>query len=121
MQFENESFDLIIANHILEHIPEDLTAMKEMYRVLNTGGVGILQVPYSEKLTATIEEPFIKDPSKQEHLFGQKGHVRIYALTDYVHRLTISGFTVNALTLTMLAQYAIHAIQAKESVILCYK
>ena len=121
LQFENESFDMIIANHILEHIPEDIIAMKEMYRVLNTGGMAILQVPYSKKLTATIEEPFIKDPTKQEHLFGQKDHVRIYALTDYVHRLTISGFIVTVLTPPMLAQYAIHAIQAQESVILCYK
>ena len=54
LHFENTSFDMIIANHILEHIPEDLTAMKEMNRVLKTGGMAILQVPYSEKLVATI-------------------------------------------------------------------
>jgi SAM-dependent methyltransferase len=121
LQFENASFDIIIANHILEHIPADLTAMKEMHRVLRSGGVAILQVPYSEKLTATIEEPFIKNPIKQAYLFGQKDHVRIYALTDYVHRLTICGFTVTVLAPNMLAQFALHAIQAQESVILCYK
>lgn len=121
LHFENANFDMIIANHILEHIPEDKTAMKEMYRVLKPGGVAILQVPYSEKRTATIEDPFIKDSTKQEQLFGQKDHVRIYALTDYVHRLTVSGFTVNVITPIMLSQYAKFAIQAQESVILCYK
>lgn len=121
LQFKDASFDMVIANHILEHIPEDIIAMKEMYRVLQPGGVAILQVPYSEKLTATIEEPHINNPTKQEQLFGQKDHVRIYAFTDYVKRLTQSGFKVTILSPTMLAPFAKHAIQPKESVILCYK
>lgn len=121
LQFKTGSFDIIIANHILEHIPDDIAAMKEICRVLQPTGVAILQVPYSEKLTTTIEEPHINNPAKQEQLFGQKDHVRIYALTDYVNRLIKSGFTVTVLSPTILAQYAIHAIQPNESVILCYK
>ena len=121
LQFKDANFDMVIANHILEHIPEDIVAMKEMYRVLQPSGVAILQVPYSEKLTATIEEPHINNPAKQEQLFGQKDHVRIYALTDYVNRLTVSGFNVKLLNPNMLQPFAKHAIQVKESVILCYK
>ena len=121
LQFDSESFDIIIANHILEHIPEDEKAIGEMYRVLKLGGVAILQVPYSEKLTNTIEEPFINDPQKQERLFGQKDHVRIYALSDYLERLKRKGFKVKVLSPEQLLVYRKYAIQEKESVILSYK
>ena len=121
LQFDSESFDIIIANHILEHIPEDEKAIGEMYRVLKLGGVAILQVPYSQKLTNTIEEPFINDPQKQERLFGQKDHVRIYALSDYLERLKRKGFKVKVLSPEQLLVYRKYAIQEKESVILCYK
>jgi SAM-dependent methyltransferase len=121
LHFEDQSFDIIIANHILEHIPKDQLAMREMQRVLKSGGAAILQVPYSEKLAATIEEPFINDPKRQEQLFGQKDHVRIYALKDYMDRLKNSGFKVEILTPHQLAKYRMYAIQEKESVVLCYK
>ncbi len=121
LQFESESFDIVIANHILEHIPEDEKAIGEMYRVLKRGGLAILQVPYSEKLKHTIEERYINDPQKQERLFGQKDHVRIYALSDYLERLKRNGFMVKILSPEHLQAYKKYAIQEKESVILCYK
>lgn len=121
LHFKNGSFDIIIANHIFEHIPEDQKAMKELYRVLNVGGTAVLQVPYSEKLETTIEDPFLNDPKKQARLFGQKDHVRIYALTDYIKRLQIAGFTVEVLSYKMLQQFKAYAIQEKENVVLCYK
>jgi len=119
--FEDESFDMIIANHILEHIPNDTAAMREMFRVLRKGGVAILQVPYSVELASTIEEPFINDPARQAKLFGQKDHVRIYALPDYITRLKDCGFTVNKLTPEYLKKYAKHAIQDEECVIMGLK
>ena len=112
---------MIIANHILEHIPEDIKAIKEMFRVLKNGGMAILQVPYSQKLATTIEDPFISDPHKQEQLYGQKDHVRIYALADYLSRLKIGGFEVKVLQSETLDQFKANAIQNKENVILCYK
>ncbi|MDB5246634.1 MAG: Methyltransferase type 11 [Segetibacter sp.] len=121
LRFNNESFDMIIANHVLEHIPDDAKAMNEMYRVLKTGGTAILQVPYSERLPTTIEEPFIRDPKKQERLFGQKDHVRIYSLSDYTKRLKTAGFQVNVLSPQKLEQFKVNGIQENESVILCYK
>lgn len=121
LRFADNSFDVIIANHIFEHIPQDLLAMKEMYRVLKNSGSAILQVPYSEKLEITIEEPFINDPEKQERLFGQKDHVRIYALKNYVNRLKKAGFKVNVTGEEKLERFKIHAVQDKECVILCSK
>jgi SAM-dependent methyltransferase len=121
LQFPDKTFDILIANHILEHIPEDLKAMKELYRVLKDGGVAVLQVPYSESLPNTIEEPFINDQARQAALFGQRDHVRIYALNDYIRRLQNAGFIVKLIGHESLRPFRIHAIQEKESVILGYK
>ena len=121
LSFAPETFDIIIANHILEHIPEDTTAMREMHRVLKTGGFAILQVPYSERLDKTIEELWINDPIRQEQLYGQRDHVRIYALKDYVERLKTSGFAVNVLKEDTLKEYLKHATQERECVFLCTK
>jgi SAM-dependent methyltransferase len=121
LPFPDANFDIVIANHILEHIPEDHKAMKEMYRVLRPGGTAVLQVPYSEKLPQTVEDPYIDDPDRQAALYGQKDHVRIYALNDYRRRLESAGFSVHLVTPGTLAPFRIHAIQEKESVFLCYK
>ncbi len=91
--FKNEEFDLVICNHVLEHIPEDLKAMKEVYRVLVTGGTAILQVPISYKLKETYEDFSVSDPKDKEKYFGQFDHVRIYA-ADYADRLSKAGFKV---------------------------
>ncbi len=121
LSFADSSFDMVIANHILEHIPDDRKAMREIYRVLGPEGVAILQVPYSETLAATIEEPDISDPDRQAMLFGQKDHVRIYSLRDYVQRLEAVGFGVRLLDPGTLSVFRAYAIQEDETVILCYK
>lgn len=121
LNYADNVFDVIIANHILEHIPQDIKAMKELQRVLKNEGVAILQVPYSKKFETTIEEPFIKDPARQELLFGQKDHVRIYAFEDYTKRLEMAGFKVKVLAPESLRQFEKNAIQEGESVVLCYK
>ena len=112
--FADESFHWIIGNHILEHIPGDVKAMKEIFRVLKPGGHAVLQVPYSEQLDATIEDLQINDPAKQSYLFGQKDHVRIYSLRDYVNRLKQPGFEVGVIPYEGLHQYYSLAIQEGE-------
>jgi len=121
LRFPDNSFDVIIANHILEHIPEDIKAMTEMQRVLKEDGVAILQVPYSTILQTTIEEPSINDPARQQQLFGQKDHVRIYAFDDYIQRLTSAGFSVKILPAESFGTYKQYAIQEGEHLILGYK
>jgi SAM-dependent methyltransferase len=120
LSFPDNSFDVVVANHILEHIPDDKKAMREIYRVLRHEGVAILQVPYSETLTTTIEEPDVADPDRQAALFGQKDHVRIYALRDYVKRLEAAGFRVHLLDPLVLSAFRRYAIQENETVVLCY-
>jgi SAM-dependent methyltransferase len=128
LPLNDKTFDIVVANHILEHIREDRQAMSEIYRVLKTGGVAILQVPYSltlphtlETLPHTLEEVLIDDPRRQAALFGQKDHVRIYALNDYKVRLAQAGFRVRLLTPEIVAPFRIYAIQEQEMVILGYK
>src|SRR5438270_5311825 len=67
--------------------------MKEIYRVLKSGGWAIMQVPINKKLSKTYEDPSITDPKEREKAFGLSEHVRFYGL-DYADRLKQAGFTV---------------------------
>lgn len=91
MQFPDNHFDCIICYHVLEHIPHDRRAMKEIVRVLKPSGWAILQVPILRE--KTFEDPTIKTPEEREKVFGQRDHVRIYGL-DYKDRLGSVGFAV---------------------------
>lgn len=92
--FENDTFDVIICNHVLEHIPDDRQAMSEIYRILKPEGFALLQVPISEVIEITYENPDIVTGEERLKHFGQKDHVRIYGKKDYLLRLTASGFEV---------------------------
>ena len=93
MDFPDNHFDFILCSHVLEHIPEDKKAMRELYRVLKPGAWGILQVPIDLERTETYEDNAIKTPEEREKAFGQFDHVRIYG-TDYIDRLKSVGFNV---------------------------
>lgn len=114
LSFSNESFDAVIGNHIMEHIPGDKKALAEIYRVLKPGGRAILQIPYSTKIAATLDEPGINDPQRQSLLFGQKDHVRIYNLQDYINLLQYCGFKVSVIDHKDLSAYYKNAIQPNE-------
>ncbi|HID34622.1 MAG TPA: SAM-dependent methyltransferase [Anaerolineae bacterium] len=94
IQYPEASFDAIICNHVLEHVPDDERAMRELHRVLKLGGWAILQVPYSERIAISVEDPAITTPEDRARAFGQEDHVRIYAKADYLARLTRAGFRV---------------------------
>ncbi len=91
LPFEDESFDIIFCNHVLEHIEDDAKAMSELYRVMKPGGWGILQVPMKNSLEKTYEDFSIKDPKERQKHFGQYDHVRWYGM-DYFDRLEKAGF-----------------------------
>ena len=94
LPFENESFDIIFCNHVLEHIEDDQKAMSELYRVMRKDGWGIFQVPMKNCLEKTYEDFSIKDPKERQKHFGQYDHVRWYGM-DYFDRLKKSGFEVD--------------------------
>ena len=91
LPFEDNSYDLILCNHVLEHIPNDLKAMKELYRVLKPRGTAILQVPLEEGRENTFEDDSIIDQQERTRIFGQYDHVRVYG-QDYYNRLQKAGF-----------------------------
>jgi SAM-dependent methyltransferase len=93
MPFADNTYDVLMCNHVLEHIDDELKATKEIHRVLKPGGWAILQVPLDSSLEVTYEDLSITNPKQREKLFGQYDHVRLYGL-DYAERLEKSGLKV---------------------------
>ena len=92
IQYPDETFDVIYCSHVLEHVSDDRKAMRELHRVLRTGGWAILQVPIATA-EVTFEDPKITSPKERERAFGQFDHVRLYG-ADYNDRLEDAGFSV---------------------------
>ena len=90
---ESESVDIIICNHLLEHVEDDKRAMAELYRILKKGGWGIMLVPEDRSRATTFEDDTITDAEERTRLFGQYDHRRVYGI-DYDQRLANAGFRV---------------------------
>ena len=99
LPFTSNSFDFILCNHVLEHIPDDQKAIQELFRVMKPGGMGILQIPLDINRKTTFEDNSIKDAKQRAKIFGQYDHVRIYGL-DYFDRLESCGFKVKKVDFT---------------------
>lgn len=99
LPFEDNSFDFILCNHVLEHIPDDQKAMKELYRILEPGGTAILQIPQDLNREKTFEDDSITDPKERAKIFGQYDHVRVYG-RDFFDKLRKVGFQVEEADLT---------------------
>jgi SAM-dependent methyltransferase len=99
LPFKDNSYDFIICNHVLEHIPDDTKAMQELYRVLAPGGIAILQVPYDKNRKVTFTDDSITDQKERAAIFGQYDHVRVYGM-DYFNKLRSVGFKVDAIDYT---------------------
>lgn len=93
LPFEDETFGLVMVNHVLEHIAEEAKALAEIHRILQPGGKAILQVPWSPLIENTLEETQPMTDKQREQFFGQHDHVRLYGL-DYPQRIAKAGFSV---------------------------
>ena len=93
LPFEDNSYDIVFCNHVLEHIENDTLAMKELYRVLKPGGFGIFQIPQDLNRETTYEDFSITTAEERKIHFGQYDHVRIYG-KDYFNKLIDIGFLV---------------------------
>jgi SAM-dependent methyltransferase len=93
MEFPDGHFDWILCFHVLEHVPDDRSAMGELHRVLRRGGTAIVQVPVMREITD--EDPEVTDPQERLRRFGQADHVRVYG-RDFYDRLAAAGFRVEA-------------------------
>lgn len=99
LPFSDSEFDVILCNHVLEHIPDDTKAMQELYRILKPGGMGIFQIPQDVSRATTFEDNSITDKKERAKIFGQYDHVRIYG-RDYFDRLRSIGFKVEEVDYT---------------------
>lgn len=117
---EDCSVDVVICNHLLEHVEDDRRAMRELYRILHPGGWGIALVPEDRSLPTTFEDDSITDPKERTRIFGQYDHRRLYG-RDYDMRLAEAGFRVERIgyreQLTE-AQQRLYAIGSDDLVII---
>ena len=93
----DESFDVVFCNHIMEHVEDDLQAMREIHRVMRRGeGWGVILSPVELEREKTFEDDSITDPEERTLIFGQYDHRRVYG-RDYADRLREAGFEVEDL------------------------
>ncbi len=90
---QSERFDLILCSHVLEHIPDDRGALRQLRRVLRPGGAAVIQVPL--RTGPTDEDASVVDPAARHRRFGQFDHVRFYG-SDFTDRVRAAGFGVEA-------------------------
>lgn len=94
IEFPDNYFDYILCSHVLEHVPNDVQALKEFYRVLKPSSRAIILVPINSQYHVTFEDFSKKTDGERLKYFGHKDHVRIYGL-DFVERVKAAGFTVD--------------------------
>jgi SAM-dependent methyltransferase len=90
--YPDESFDLVIANHVLEHVSDLGRSLHELCRVLRVGGLAILQTPYSAKLCDTWQDDGLNDKLSRLHAYGQEDHVRLFG-NGIFERISESGLS----------------------------
>lgn len=96
--FDDASYDLVLCNHVLEHVPDDEQAMRELARVLDPGGKAILMCPIARDRATTYEDSAVQTPEQRLERFGQEDHARLYG-ADYEERLRRSGFALERIDL----------------------
>jgi len=92
---EDDQFNIVICSHILEHVLDPNSALKEIYRVLKTGGFAIIMVPLFKGVVSTIENKFYNTELLRFKHFGQSDHVRLFSKEDFVSRIENAGFNLS--------------------------
>jgi SAM-dependent methyltransferase len=121
--FDENTFNVVFCNHVMEHVENDIQAMKEIYRVMKPGGWAIIQSPIDTSIEKTFEDPTITSPSEREKIYGQNDHARLYG-RDYADRLRSAGFTVKEDTYVMeldKEKVERYALPLNEIIYLCKK
>jgi SAM-dependent methyltransferase len=121
LDLPDRAFDAIICSHVLEHVPDDRAAMRELRRVTAAGGFALVMVPLALHRGTTYEDPSITAPEEREHAFLQRDHVRLYA-PDIADRLCSAGFVVETVDLHAElgpAAAARHGLLASDLIFLC--
>jgi predicted SAM-dependent methyltransferase len=97
IHYQDNSFDLVICNHVLEHIPNYLAAISEIYRVLKPKGIAILQTPFSKLLIENFEDENINTDTLRDFFYGEKDHYRIFSEQQFLNDLKNAGFNLKVI------------------------
>ena len=95
--YDDESFDVFLCSHVLEHVIDDNKAMHELWRILKSGGWGIIMVPIYLLSDKIIENLDVTTAAEKWKYYGQDDHLRMYSKSGFVSRLENSGFAVSQL------------------------
>jgi hypothetical protein len=76
--FQDETFHILICNHMLEHVDDVSAALREMRRVLKRGGRAICQTPFSPRLATTFEDPLLQSSDDRFFFYAQEDHLRLF-------------------------------------------
>lgn len=95
MPYRDNSFQVVICNHVLEHVADDRRALREIRRVLVPDGRAIITSPIDEELAETLEDSAVTSPEERDLVFGQSDHLRRYG-RDFAERIAAEGFVVDA-------------------------
>jgi ubiquinone/menaquinone biosynthesis C-methylase UbiE len=118
MPFPDNSFDFFICSHVLEHVDSDDLALKELFRITNNGGLGILVAPICLALSETLEDPSVTNESERWRLFGQGDHVRLYAHDDFTRKIRKYGFSLDELGVSHFGESVFESLGLKSTSIL---
>jgi SAM-dependent methyltransferase len=121
LDLPDDAFDVVLCSHVLEHVPDDGAAMRELRRVTTAGGFTLVMVPLALDRAATYEDPSITAPEDRERAFLQADHVRLYA-PDIADRLRAAGFEVEIVDLHAVLgpeDAARHGLLASDLIFLC--
>lgn len=120
--YDDNTFDIIYNSHVLEHVPDDIHAMAELYRVLKPKGICIIMVPMSS-YGKTREKEEYNTPELRLKYYYQEDHLRLYG-ADFKDRLISVGFNVeeiNAESLVGISDMKKYVLVKRDKVFLCTK
>ncbi len=95
--YQTNQFDFFICSHVLEHVPDDRKALRELHRILKPGGKAILMVPIILSIDEIDEDVDVMDEAERWRRFGQDDHLRLYSKKGFLERVRQAGFKVNEL------------------------
>jgi SAM-dependent methyltransferase len=104
--YADASFDVVLCSHVLEHVPDDRRAMRELHRILRSDGFAIVMVPLVHGVDETNEDFAIDSPALRWKYFGSDDHVRQYGKRDFADRLAAAGFEIERLGVGFFGEQA---------------